>query len=326
MSAVMGKAHSIPIKVVMNPKIPILILAYNRANLVERVMQVIQIYQPSRLYLACDGPRKQKAGDVARVAETREAMIKAISWDCEIKTLFREQNIGCAFGVYEAITWFFAKEEYGVILEDDVLVSQDFFHLCEDLLPRYKDEERIMQIVSRNTSRRKDILNTYVYTQSDSCWGWASWRRAWQHMDMSMPGMNIISIPYLIKRQGLFKGCMRYYYFHRTYAHLEQSTSWATRWGLTILSNDGLVICPGVNMGINIGMAEGEHYSAIDAKAPEFRYELQSMTWPIVYNDTQIVDKRQKLYDNYRYMQGRLHSLIYKKLGLGHLLEFLHLA
>lgn len=313
-------------KTIMNTKIPILVLAYNRADLVAQVMQVIQVYKPLRLYLACDGPRGHKEGDAGRVAETRKAMLKAINWDCQINTLFREQNVGCAFGVYEAISWFFTHEEYGVIIEDDVLVSQDFFRLCEDLLPRYISEERIMQIVSRNTSRRIDIPNTYVYTQSDSCWGWASWRRAWQHMDMSMPGMKVISVPYLVKRQGLFKGCMRYYYFHRTYAHLEQSTSWATRWGLTILSHDGLVICPGVNMGINIGMAAGEHYSAIDAKAPEFRYQLQSMTWPILYNDSMKVDKRQKWFDNYRYLQGRIHSLVYKKLRIGYLLESFHLV
>ena len=205
-----------------------------------------------------------------------------------------------------------------------MLVSQDFFRLCEELLPRYKDEKRIMQIMSRNTSRRTDITNTYVYTHTDGCWGWASWRRAWKHMDMQMTGIKKITIPYLIHRHGIFKGVMRYYYFHRTYAHLAQSNSWATRWGLSILCHDGLVICPGVNMGINIGMNAGEHYSAIDSRDPDFKYELQAMTWPLIYNDTFLVDKRQMKYDNYRYLQGRLYSLVFKKLHLGALAQFLY--
>ena len=306
----------------MSPKLPILILAYNRSGSVAQVMSVVQTYQPARLYLACDGPRLQKQGDKERVEDVQRVMRESVNWDCEMHTLFRDHNLGCAQGVYEAITWFFENEEYGVILEDDVIVSQDFFKLCEDLLPRYKNERRIMQIVSRNTSRRTDIPNTYVYTQSDSCWGWATWRRAWKCMDMTMSDMKKMSIPYLVKRQGLFKGCMRYYYFNRTYAHLEQSTSWATRWGLVILANDGLVICPGVNMGINIGMDGGEHCTdKVDARSPEFRYELQNMTWPIVYNDTKQVDKRQKWYDNYQYMLGRLYSLVFKKLRMGCLLR-----
>lgn len=302
----------------MKQKLPILVLAYNRPDLVAQVMQVIQTYRPSRLYLACDGPRPQKEGDVERVSDTRETMLKAVDWDCDVHALFREKNRGCAYGVYEAISWFFEHEEYGVILEDDVLVSQDFFKLCEDLLPRYKNESRIMQIVSRNTSRRIGISNTYVYTQSDSCWGWATWRRAWTYMDMTMSGMKKISIPYLVKRQGIFKGCMRYYYFNRTYANIKQSTSWATRWGLTILANDGLVICPGVNMGINIGMDGGEHYSDKgDMRSPEFRCELQSMSWPIVYNDTMQVDKKQLRCDESFYRRVRLYGLFYKRLGLG---------
>lgn len=297
----------------MSAKVPILVLAYNRPDLVEQVMRVIQIYQPSRLYLACDGPRSQKSGDVERVAETRQVMQNVVDWECEVQCLFRGQNIGCAQGVFEAITWFFEHEEYGIILEDDVLVSQDFFKLCEDLLPRYKSDERIMQIVSRNTSRRTDIPNTYVYSKTDSCWGWASWRRAWQYMDMRMDGIKRISVFYLIRRLGLFRGCVKYYQFKDMYAHIERSNSWATRWALSILCNDGLVICPGVNMGINIGVDSGEHYERTDALSPAFRYELQSMVWPIKYNDTLKVDKRQKWYDSVYFLNERLYGLIHKR-------------
>ena len=71
----------------MATKIPILILAYNRPDLVARVMQVVQIYRPSRLYLACDGPRPQKDGDIKRVSNTRETMLHAVDWDCDVHTL-----------------------------------------------------------------------------------------------------------------------------------------------------------------------------------------------------------------------------------------------
>lgn len=298
----------------MRHKIPILILAYNRPDLVEQVMRVVQIYQPARIYLSCDGSRPYVQGDAEAVARTQQVLCQMVNWDCDVKYLFRDSNLGCAQGVYEAITWFFDNEEYGVILEDDVLVSQDFFKFCEDLLPRYKDETRIMQIISRNTSRRTDIPNTYVYTQTDSCWGWATWRRAWKCMDMTMSGVKNLSVPYLIKRWGLFKGCMWYYYFNYMYNHLNQSNSWATRWALSITCNDGLVICPGVNMGINIGMSSGEHYAANrNTLNPAFRFELQSMSWPLKYNDTKLVDKKQKRYDSKFFFEERMYGLIHKK-------------
>lgn len=296
----------------MNTKLPVLILAYNRPDLVMQVLQVVQIYQPPRLYLACDGPRLHKQGDKERVNETRRIMESSVNWDCELHTLFREKNLGCAQGVYEAISWFFNHEEYGVIIEDDVVVSQDFFKLCEDLLPRYKNDMKIMQISSLNTSGRVDIPSSYVYSQVFHCWGWASWRSAWQKMDMQMTGITKTTIPYLVKRIGLFRGCMMYYYFKQLYAHLEQSTSWATRWYHSILCYDGLVICPGINLGINIGLTQGEHYKHSDAHRPEASLTLNKLNWPIIYDDSQNIDKRQKKYDTWFFIKTKWYGLLHK--------------
>lgn len=296
----------------MNAKIPILVLAYNRPDLVAQVMRVIQEYRPPRLYLACDGPRMQKQGDKERVTDVQRIMTKSVNWDCETYTLFREHNLGCAQGVYEAISWFFNQEEYGVILEDDVLVSQDFFKLCEDLLPRYINDTKIMQISSRNTSGRIDIPDSYVYTRVFHCWGWASWRRAWKRMDMQMTGITKTTIPYLVKRIGLFRGCMMYYYFHQLYRHLEQSTSWATRWYHSILYHDGLVICPGVNLGVNIGFTQGEHYIKNDANRPEASVSLNALNWPIIYDDSKCINSKQQKYDTRYFIRTKWYGFLHK--------------
>ena len=131
-------------------KVPILVLAFNRADHVEQAMLAIKEYKPERLYLECDGPRVHKQGEKEAVEATRKVMLDAIDWPCEVKTLFREENLGCANAVYGAITWFFEQEEYGVIIEDDVVVGQGFFRLCEILLPRYKNDERVMEISAEN--------------------------------------------------------------------------------------------------------------------------------------------------------------------------------
>ena len=127
-------------------KLPILVLAFNRADHVREAMKSIREYKPERLYLECDGARQNKTGEKDAVEETRQAMLDAVDWPCEVKTLFRDENLGCAQAVYGAISWFFKNEKWGVIIEDDVIVGQDFFRLCEDLLPRYENEERIMEI------------------------------------------------------------------------------------------------------------------------------------------------------------------------------------
>lgn len=286
-------------------KLPILVLAFNRKDHVIEALKAIRKYKPERLYLACDGPREHKPGEVKAVAETREAMLQMIDWPCKVMKLFRNKNLGCANGVYEAITWFFEHEEYGIICEDDIVLSTDFFRFCELLLPRYKDEDKIMQISARNTSFRTDIPNTYVYSQCYHCWGWATWRRAWHKMDMSMSYAPKLSAFYLVKRLGLFRGLLMKYYFITAYKNLPHFNSWATRWYLSILANDSLVICPGVNLALNIGLDNGTHYSKYDID-PYPDLKLNYLSWPLLYNDIITPDTQQRKYDNKDFMKVRL--------------------
>ncbi|MBQ0088271.1 MAG: hemolysin hemolytic protein [Prevotellaceae bacterium] len=277
----------------MNKKVPILVLAFNRPDHVAKSMEAIREYQPDKLYLECDGARTHKGGERKAVEETRKAMLDSVDWPCEVKTLFREENLGCANAVYGAISWFFENEEYGCIIEDDIVVSQDFFRLCEDLLPRYKDEERIMEIGARNHRPNINKANTYVYTNGFHIWGWATWRRAWHKMDMNMKNWPRISIGHLWGKFGMFKGSMMYYYWKDCYKHLEENTSWGTRWYFCVTFHNGLVLIPCVNLAINVGVdGGGTHYDEGDID-PYAYLCLQTISWPLAYNDTFEFDKHQ---------------------------------
>lgn len=268
----------------MTQKIPILVLAFNRPDHVEQSMKAVQKYQPDRLYLECDGPRNNKEGEREAVEATRKKMLEMVTWPCVVKTLFREDNLGCAKAVYGAISWFFENEEWGVIIEDDVIVGQDFFKLCEDLLLRYKDVEKIMEISAQNHYAQPNQSNTYVYTNDFHCWGWATWARAWKYMDMQMKKMSDFSLLRFIKIFDVFRGMMMFYSLNKMYKNIEKSTSWATRWYFSIIAKDGLCIQPGVNLAINIGMDGGTHYELGDVN-PYAYLKIEKMDWPLIYND-----------------------------------------
>ncbi len=291
-------------------KISVLVLAFNRADHVMESMKAIREYKPERLYLECDGARVHKAGEKEAVEATQKAMLDAVDWPCEVKTLFREENLGCANAVNDAITWFFSQEEYGIICEDDIILSLDFFKLCEDLLPRYAGEEKVMQIVAMNHSRRTDINNSYVYSYREDCWGWASWARAWKKMDMTMSAAPKVSCWFLIKKLGCFEGLMMKYYFTEAYHLIKQNkyNSWATRWMLSILVNEGLVIKPGPNLALNIGTDGGVHYGKND-KNPYAGEIIEKMIWPLQYNDDMFIDKKQAKFDAHNFWNVRLIGL-----------------
>ena len=107
--------------------------------------------------------------------------------------------------------------------------------------------------------------------------------------------------------------------FKKGYYHLSSFNSWATRWYLSILAHDGLVICPGVNLALNIGLESGTHFDASDAKRPSAYLSLGQLEWPIVYNDSLEVDKKQKKYDSHFFYINRLYGLKKKIRKLLHL-------
>lgn len=138
-------------------------------------------------------------------------------------------------------------------------------------------------------------------------------------MDMSMQAVNTISIPYLIKRLGVFRGLMMYKVFKNGYRNIKHFNSWATRWYLSILNKDGLVICPGPNLAINIGLDGGAHYDSEDKKRPGYDLKLGLLSWPLKYNDDMNIDSNQKRFDSKYYFQNRMFGLkkkLKRKVGL----------
>lgn len=155
----------------------VLFLVFNRPDTTKQVFEAIRMAKPSRLYIAADGPREDKEGEAKRVREVR-SIATNVDWNCEVKTLFHDKNLGCKYAVSGAITWFFEQEEQGIILEDDCLPNHSFFWFCEELLERYKDDQRIGQISGYNKLTKNDEdSDGYNFLTGGSIWGWASWRR-----------------------------------------------------------------------------------------------------------------------------------------------------
>lgn len=165
---------------------PILFLVFNRPEVTARVFEAIRAARPSRLFVAADGPRPDRDGEAARCEETRR-IATSVDWPCEVKTLFRSENLGCGQGVSEAITWFFEHVAEGIILEDDCLPHPDFFPFCASMLARYRDDPRVLTISGDHFLPR--TLNneaSHYFSKYVQIWGWATWRRTWQAYDFAL--------------------------------------------------------------------------------------------------------------------------------------------
>lgn len=261
---------------------PILFLIFNRPDTTIQVLQEIRKASPSRLYIACDGAREYKEREKEKVQETRDLVLKNIDWECEIKTLFRDNNLGCKEAVSNAITWFFENEEMGIILEDDCLPSQSFFPFCEELLIKYKEDTRIWLIGGTNFLSKFHLENSpkYYFSKYDRSWGWASWRRAWKNYDKKL------SLWPEIKNKNVLKNILYSDREVKMYDHIFEQTyqgkidTWDYQWLFTVLINNGLSIIPETNLISNIGFG-GEATHTFNGEHPYANLNRGEVLFPL---------------------------------------------
>ena len=241
-------------------KTAVLFLVFNRPDTTRQVFDAIREAKPPRLYVAADGPREGKLGEVERVEEAR-TIATAVDWPCEVKTLFRDKNLGCKVGVSSAITWFFEQEEQGIILEDDCLPSPSFFKFCEIMLDKYRENKSVWMIAGFNPHQPGISSSEYFMSQNPSAWGWASWRDRWVHYT--------VDIDYARKEPYWSTGLKLPDYVIRYYDKVFSDTAsgkidtWDYQLSFLILKNNGYVIKSFANLISNIGVY-GTHSNRSD--------------------------------------------------------------
>ena len=274
--------------------IPILFIIFNRLDTTEQVFEQIRKQKPKYLYIAADGPRKDREDDNENCKKTR-AIIDRIDWDCELKTLFREENLGCGKAVSGAITWFFENVEMGIILEDDCLPHEDFFPYCEELLIKYKYNKEVKMISGdnfQNGIKRGDA--SYYFSAYTHIWGWATWKRTWQEYDFSLNN---------ISKKG-FKKILKQYFslwnerqvWLDKFVLMKKSVidTWDYQLSFNIWKNQGINIMPNVNLVSNIGFGELSTHTNdnnnVLANIPS------KPIWPINHPDLISINKEADIY------------------------------
>ncbi len=244
---------------------PILFLIFNRPDTTKLVFESIRSIKPAKLYIAADGARKHKVGEDLLCQESR-SIIDLIDWECEIKTLFRPENLGCKIAVSSAIDWFFENEEQGIILEDDCLPNESFYNYCETLLNYYVSDERIMHISGNNFQDGMMRGNgSYYFSNYNHIWGWATWKRAWKAYNVDLSFLTETEAETLIEKQ--FDTKKERLFWNNIFKKVINKTigTWDYQWTYAVWKNNGLSILPNKNMIANIGFNNnGTHTSGVD--------------------------------------------------------------
>jgi hypothetical protein len=249
---------------------PVALLVFNRPEITRRTVAAILRARPPRVLVFGDSPRADHPDDVELVAATR-AIIRDAPWECEVLTTYSETNLGTKYRPASGLDWVFANVEEAIFLEDDCLPHPSFFRFCDELLERYREDKRIMMVSGDNFMQgRKLSEDSYLYCHYVGIWGWATWRRAWQHYDVDLALWKTLRETQFLSdvlgndaEVALWRR-----YFDRIISG--EARTWDHQWQFACWSQHGLSIMPSANLVSNIGFGPGaQHFKEFDPRLAE---------------------------------------------------------
>lgn len=241
--------------------VPVYLNFFSRPDTFQHVFEAVRKARPSVLFLSCDGARENREGDVENIAKCQK-IAENVDWECKVYKNYSQENLGCGMRMYSGISWAFEYVDRLIILEDDCVPSQDFFVFCEELLEKYKDDNRIQMINAMNHLGTYEATPNSYFFGPACCWGWATWKRAWDSMDFEMHFLEDMYSMQCVERKYPFYSNSIQVGTERL-AILKSGkplSAWTYQYGMASALESQMAIVPSVNLVTNIGLtADSEH-------------------------------------------------------------------
>ena len=236
---------------------PIVFFAYNRPGHARQTLEALsknRLANASALYIFIDGPKTNAAAHTLTNIEEMKKVAAEKQWCKEVHIIVDKTNKGLLRSIIDGVTK--TVNEFGkvIVMEDDVLVSTGFLEYMNDALDFYGHTDKVMHIsgYSRTDLRTAAIKEPTYFFYHTSCWGWATWKRAWDKFDPD---------PIAVKRAIRTKGNIRklnmdgtFEFFWGLKAIAEgRYQSWNTIWHSIVFLNNGLCLHPTQSLVTNIG-------------------------------------------------------------------------
>jgi len=219
---------------------PIAIFAYARPQHTARLIDSLLAnpgWQNHPVTVYCDGAKKPEHAEA--VAATRALIRQRLGGHAEI--IESDVNRGLANSLIRGITEQTDRHGRVIVLEDDLVLSPAALTYFSRALEQYADDPQVMHIAGYFFPVRKPVPEMFFYREC-SCWGWATWQRAWQQFRADAAAL-LAEIEADPARARAFDidGSMAYVDMLRRQA-TGQLDSWAIRWYASVFLKGGLAL------------------------------------------------------------------------------------
>lgn len=297
-------------------QVPVAIFIYKRQDNLNRLISVLRIVKPTKLYLVGDGPKD--SGEEKVVTETRALLESLIDWPCQIFKNYSNINLGLKERFKTGIDWVFSKEDKAIFIEDDCIPDPSFFKFCDQLLEKYQDDERIFSISGNNflfgTDKSKD---SYYFSKYPHIWGWATWKRSWDKYDSEIEDwQNRRDTSWIREVTGGFIISKFWKYIFNRLSTGKINT-WDYQLTYASFKSRGLNIIPSVNLVTNEGY--GADSTNIKSANKTIGVPTVPMQFPLAHpTEQKINDTNDRQIENLVYLHplGKVSLVIKSILGL----------
>lgn len=261
---------------------PVVLVAFIRPEKIQRVFDEIKKARPEKLFVLSDEGRNET--ERLKAKAVRDIIDTQVDWPCQVFKRYATTNLGCKPNIASGLDWVFQQVEEAIILEDDCLPEQTFFRFCQELLEKYRHEPRITNINGTNLAIRDPkfkCADSYYFANIDMTWGWATWRRAWQHYDVDIrqwPEWKKHGLP-----QDILGNAERADYFTALFDRYYTGTvdAWPGQWILIRWVLRSLSIAPANNLVTNIGFDKESSHGMTDPKDIRANIPITPIAFPL---------------------------------------------
>ena len=238
---------------------PVVVFAYRRPDHLHKTLASLMRcagFDESPVIIYCDGSRNADEAD--SVMATRELARSMLGDHAEYH--FSEVNQGLSRSVIAGVSDTVDRFGRVIVVEDDLVLSPTFLTFMNQAIDRYANEERVFQVSGYMFDVPElRVAPAALFLPFTVSWGWATWKRAWDHFDPLASGWEALRTDKDLRRRFNLDGTYDYAtMLLRQMVGLRDS--WAVRWYWTVFKAKGLVLFPPVSLVRNTGFdGSGTH-------------------------------------------------------------------
>jgi hypothetical protein len=240
----------------MEIKLPICIFFFNRPQKLRKLLKALSNHKIKKIYFVGDGPRNPQ--DSNKIEECHRLIDEFYAAE-EKYTHFSKINLGCGKRLSSGLDYFFSKEDFGFIFEDDIiplfsltqlndldyisLKNKGITHigLFNPLSPYDSTQSLPEQKITFKTSKKFFFI-----------WGWATWSEVWSQYKYELDDRSKFSTWWQSLRK-LYTPMNLIYYLTLKKVSRGDLNTWDLQYFVMQLKLNGKALVPTYSLIQNIG-------------------------------------------------------------------------